>query len=83
MEFAVSIVATRPAAVEIRLPVKMTDPVAGRLDIADIKQHAAWQVVELVMALEEVFDIEIPDEEAERMNTIGDVEAYVAKQVAS
>ena len=40
-------------------------------------------VVELVMALEEAFDIEIPDDEAERMNTIGDVEAYVAGQVAS
>jgi len=36
-----------------------------------------------VMALEEAFDIEIPDEEAERMNTIGDVETYVARQVAS
>jgi len=40
-------------------------------------------VVELVMALEEAFDIEIPDEEAERMNTIGDVEAYVTGQVTS
>lgn len=40
-------------------------------------------VVELVMALEEAFDIEIPDDEAERMNTIGDVETYVAGQVAS
>jgi acyl carrier protein len=40
-------------------------------------------VVELVMALEEAFDIEIPDEDAELMNTIGDVEAYVTKRVAS
>ena len=40
-------------------------------------------VVELVMALEEAFDIEIPDEDAELMNTIGDVQAYVAKRVAS
>ncbi len=40
-------------------------------------------VVELVMALEEAFDIEIPDDEAERMNTIGDVEAYVTGQVTS
>jgi acyl carrier protein len=39
-------------------------------------------VVELVMALEEAFDIEIPDEDAELMNTIGDVEAYVTKRVA-
>lgn len=40
-------------------------------------------VVELVMALEEAFDIEIPDEDAELMNTIGDVEGYLAKRIAS
>jgi acyl carrier protein len=39
-------------------------------------------VVELVMALEEAFDIEIPDEDAELMNTIGDVEAYVTKRAS-
>ena len=33
--------------------------------------------VELVMALEENFDIEIPDEDAARMSTVGDVLAYV------
>ena len=31
-------------------------------------------VVELVMALEEKFEIEIPDEEAEKIQTVGDVE---------
>ena len=40
-------------------------------------------VVELVMALEEAFDIEISDEDAELMHTVGDVESYVAKRVAS
>ena len=40
-------------------------------------------VVELVMALEEAFDIEISDEDAELMSTVGDVENYVAKRVAS
>ncbi len=34
-------------------------------------------VVELVMALEEKFDIEIPDEEAEKILTVGDAIAYV------
>lgn len=36
-------------------------------------------VVELVMAIEESFDIEIPDEAIETMRTIGDVESYVAQ----
>lgn len=40
-------------------------------------------VVELVMALEEKFEIEIPDEEAEKIQTIGDVVAYIEKAKAS
>ncbi|PHR59422.1 MAG: acyl carrier protein [Arcobacter sp.] len=34
-------------------------------------------VVELVMALEEKFDIEIPDDEAEKIQTVKDVVAYI------
>ena len=34
-------------------------------------------VVELVMALEEKFDIEIPDDEAEKIQTVQDVLSYV------
>jgi acyl carrier protein len=34
-------------------------------------------VVELVMALEEKFNIEIPDEEAEKIATVGDVVRYI------
>jgi acyl carrier protein len=33
--------------------------------------------VELVMALEEEFGVEIPDEEAEKLQTVGDVLKYV------
>ncbi len=33
--------------------------------------------VELVMALEEEFGMEIPDEEAEKLQTVGDVVKYV------
>ena len=40
-------------------------------------------VVELVMAIEETFDIEISDEEAESMRTVGDVENYVTTRVAA
>ncbi len=34
-------------------------------------------VVELVMALEEEFDHEIPDEEAEKLLSVGDVVKYI------
>ncbi len=33
--------------------------------------------VELVMAFEEEFSIEVPDEEAEKLQTVGDVVTYV------
>ena len=33
--------------------------------------------VELIMALEEEFSIEIPDEEAEKMTTVGDAIKYI------
>jgi acyl carrier protein len=38
-------------------------------------------VVELVMALEEEFDIEIPDEAAEQMDTVGKAVAYISEKV--
>ena len=48
----------------------LDDPGADSLDI-----------VEMVMAIEEVFDIEVPDEDAEGMRTIGDVENYVSRRL--
>ena len=35
--------------------------------------------VELVMAFEENFDIEVPDEEAEKLQSVADVVAYIEK----
>ena len=36
--------------------------------------------VELVMAFEEEFGIEIPDEDAEKMQTVGDAIRYISEQ---
>jgi acyl carrier protein len=38
--------------------------------------------VELVMAFEEEFGIEIPDEDAEKMQTVGDAIEYIKQQQA-
>lgn len=38
-------------------------------------------VVELIMALEEEFDIEIPDEEAEKVTKVGDVVEYISSHI--
>jgi len=37
-------------------------------------------IVELVMSLEEQFDIEIPDDDAEKIQTIGDAIEYVKEK---
>ncbi len=39
--------------------------------------------VELVMAFEEEFTIDIPDEDAEQMRTVGEAVAYIEKHEAS
>ena len=38
-------------------------------------------IVELVMALEEEFDIEIPDEAAEQIATVGDAVTHISEKV--
>jgi len=38
--------------------------------------------VELIMALEEEFNIEIPDEDAEKMKTVGDVIKYIEEKAS-
>ncbi len=37
-------------------------------------------IVELMMALEEEFDIEIPDEDAEKIATVGDAVEYIKER---
>lgn len=38
-------------------------------------------VVELVMRFEEEFDVEIPDEDAEKITTVGDAVRYIESKV--
>ena len=60
-------------------------------DAAQVKPEASFiedlgadslDTVELVMALEEEFDIEIPDEEAEKITTVQSAIDYVTKAIA-
>ena len=56
------------------------------VDAAQVKTEAPFvndlgadslDTVELVMALEEAFDMEIPDEEAEKIQTVGQAVSYI------
>lgn len=50
---------------------------------ADDLNADSLDVVELVMALEDEFDIEIPDEQAEKILTVEDAVNYIDSQVAA
>ena len=39
-------------------------------------------IVELVMAFEEEFNVEVPDEDAEKLQTVGDVTKYIEEKQA-
>jgi acyl carrier protein len=40
-------------------------------------------IVELIMALEDEYGIEIPDEDAEKMETVGDAIKYIEDRLAN
>ena len=58
------------------------------VDVAQIKPESQFiedlgadslAIVELVLAFEEQFDINIPDEDAEKIQTVGDAVNYITK----
>ena len=40
-------------------------------------------IVELIMGIEEEFDIEIPDEDAEKLTTVGEATEYIKSKLTS
>ncbi len=59
------------------------------VDLAEVTPQAQFvqdlgadslDTVELVMALEEEFDIEIPDEDAEKIKTVGEAVRYITEK---
>jgi len=58
------------------------DEVVPEARILDDLGADSLDVVELVMALEESFDIVVPDEDVEALETVSDVQAYVSSKTA-
>ena len=46
-------------------------------------QADSLAIVELVLALEEKFDVKIPDEEVKNLKTVGDAVAYIERTRAA
>ena len=65
-----------------QLGVSKEEAVHGASFIDDLGADSL-DIVELVMSLEEAFDIEIPDEDAEKIQTIGDAIDYLKEATAS
>lgn len=56
------------------------DEVVPEASFVDDLGADSLDLVELIMSMEEEFDVEIPDEEAEKLVTVGDAIAYTKKQ---
>ena len=63
-----------------QLGVSKEEAVANASFIDDLGADSL-DIVELVMTLEETFDIEIPDDDAEKMQTISDAIDYLKERV--
>ncbi len=53
------------------------DQVTMEASFMDDLDADSLDIVELIMALEEAFDMEVSDEEAEKMNTVKDVVSFI------
>ncbi len=75
------------ASIEERVRSIIVDQLA--VDAAKVSQTASFiddlgadslDIVELVMTMEEEFDLDIPDDDAEKMKTVGDVVKYITSK---
>jgi acyl carrier protein len=53
------------------------DEIAMESSFIDDLGADSLDIVELIMALEEEFDLEIPDSEAEKITIVGDIVEYI------
>ena len=59
------------------------EEVTAKASFVDDLGADSLDTVELIMALEEEFNIEIPDEDAEKMKTVGDAIKYIEEKAAA
>lgn len=65
-----------------QLGVKPEEVTDGAKFVDDLGADSL-DTVELVMALEEEYGVEIPDEDAEKLTTVGEAIKYIEEKIAS
>ena len=77
-----------PTALEIEEKVFQIVSEQLTVDKSEVRRETSFQddlnadsldIVELIMELEDEFDLTIPDEEAEKLKTVGSAVEYIAK----
>ena len=66
-----------------QLSIEDADTVTPQASFVDDLGADSLDTVELVMALEEEFDIEIPDEAAEKIKTVQDTVDYISSHATA
>lgn len=67
--------------IEEQLGISDSDRVTMETSIHDDLEADSLDAVEIIMSLEDEFDVEIPDEVAERFGTVADIMHYLEKHV--
>ena len=57
------------------------DAITPETKIADDLGADSLDVVDMLMSLEDEFDVEIPDEEIERIRTVGELVTYIEENM--
>ena len=57
------------------------DSITPETNIADDLNADSLDVVDLLMSLEDEFDVEIPDEQAEHIRTVGELVSYIEENM--
>jgi acyl carrier protein len=66
-----------------QLSIDNLDVITPKSKFVDDLNADSLDIVELVMGLEEEFDIEIPDEAAEKISSVQDAVDYINQNVAT